>query len=366
MEKPEAIIQEYLAPAAKELRGRMEGADASRVFHGFAIFCDEQLQNQDGLEDFRRVEQLRNRKEQELLTLEDMLATAEGKEKDSLRLYRAKTKQWFDLDDREYQRLRRSREAFLQQCLENYLLSLKASDNYNNDALRFCALWLDNSASPIANAAVSSHLNHVPSRKLAPLINQLSSRLLDVHDSFQSLLSSLLCRICIEHPFHGMYQIFASSKTKGGKDDSSLSRYRAAGKLAERLRNDKRQGETWVAVHNANISYVRFAIDRPSEKFKSGAKVLLRDLSTGQRLEQDASLRKIPPPTMKIALRHDCDYSKVPRLTGFQPDFRIASGISAPKILAAIGTDGKIYKQLVKSPSLVNFFWRLADIRNIE
>ena len=116
------------------------------------------------------------------------------------------------------------------------------------------------------------YLDEVPSRKFAPLMNQLSSRLLDVSDDFQSLLTQLVFRICVEHPFHGMYQIFASSKSKGGKDQSSVSRFRAANQLVDRLKSDSQIGPTWVAVHNVNISYVRFAVDRPDSKFKSGAK----------------------------------------------------------------------------------------------
>jgi ataxia telangiectasia mutated family protein len=145
-----------------------------------------------------------------------------------------------------------------------------------------------------------------------------------------------------------MYQIFASSKSKGGKDPSALSRNRAANRLVEHLKNDKRIGPTWVAVHNANISYVRFAVDRLDEKVKSGAKVPLKKLLTGQRLEQDASTQKLPPPTMKIAIRVDCDYSDVPKLVRYHPEFTVASGVSAPKIVTAVATDGHKYKQLVR------------------
>jgi ataxia telangiectasia mutated family protein len=53
---------------------------------------------------------------------------------------RAKT--WYDLNNAEYERLRKGREQFLRQCLENYLLYLAASDEYNNDALRVFSLWL--------------------------------------------------------------------------------------------------------------------------------------------------------------------------------------------------------------------------------
>ncbi|KAE8350977.1 Serine/threonine-protein kinase tel1 [Aspergillus coremiiformis] len=348
LEKPEIIIQDYLLAAVKELKGRSGGEEAGRVYHGFASFCDQQLQNLDGLEDFTRVEQLRNRKEKEVRALEDMMKTAEGKERDALKFHRTKTKQWFDLDDREYQRLRRSREAFLQQCLENYLLSLKESETYNNDVLRFCALWLDKPDSDIANAAVSKHLSQVPSRKFASLMNQLTSRLLDVSDEFQKILSSLIHRICVEHPYHGMYQIFASYKSKGGKDPSALSRNRAAGNLAESLKNDKHIGDIWIAVHNANITYVRFAIEKPDAKLKSGARVPLRKLRTGQRLEQDAAEQELPPPTMHIKIRIDCDYTDVPKLVRYHPEFTIASGVSAPKIVSAFATNGLRYKQLFK------------------
>ncbi|KAL4941065.1 hypothetical protein BDV06DRAFT_195262 [Aspergillus oleicola] len=348
LEKPEAIIQNYLTPAVKELKGRSEAEDAGRVYHGFAMFCDQQLQNSDGLEDFARIEKLRNLKEKEVLSLDAMLKTAEGKERDNLKFHRSKTKQWFDLDDREYQRLKRSREAFLQQCLENYLICLKASEAYNNDVLRFVALWLDQSYSDIANNAVSKYLADVPSRKFAPLMNQLTSRLLDVSDDFQSLLSALVLRICSEHPFHGMYQIFAGSKSRVGKDQAALSRNRAASNLADILRSDKQIGTLWVTVHNANVNYVRFAIERLDDKMKSGAKVPLKKLAPGQRLEQDAVAQRLPPPTMKIDIRVDCDYSDVPKLVRYQPEFTIASGVSAPKIVTAIASNGVRYKQLFK------------------
>lgn len=299
------------------------------------------------LEDYKRIEQIRHRKQQEVLDLEQMMNAAQGKEKDQLRVHRMKAKQWFDLDDREYQRLKRNRETFLQQCLENYLLSLRACETFKNDVLRFCALWLDNSNNEAANAAVNRYLSQVPSRKFAPLMNQLSSRLLDVEDNFQPLLFDLVFRICVEHPYHGMYQIFASSKSKVGKDQMAISRYTAAGKLVEQLKSDRKASPIWVAIHNTNISCVRFAMEKTEEKVKTGSKLPLQKSATGKRLEQDFERQKIPPPTMRIELRADCDYSKVPRLTKFLPEFSVASGVSAPKIVTAIASDGLRYKQLV-------------------
>ncbi|KAL1956014.1 hypothetical protein VTO42DRAFT_7829 [Malbranchea cinnamomea] len=348
LETPDSIIHNYFQPAVEELKGNVLGQEAGHVFHEFAYFCDQQLQNPDMLEDFRRIEQIRNRKLEEVNDLEQMMQSAEGRERDQLRIYRTRAKQWFELDDQEYQRQKASRESFIQQSLENYLMSLNSCDSYENDVLRFCALWLDNSNREIANTAVSRHISSIPSKKFATLMNQLSSRLLDVDNHFQQLLSVLIYRICVDHPYHGMYQLFASSKSKGGRDETSMSRYRAAGKLVDQVRNNPTAGPTWVAIHNTNISFVRFAMDRLEEKAKSGTKILLRKSVTGQRLEQDVARQKIPPPTLRIELRDDCDYSQLPRLIKFLPEFTVASGVSAPKIVTAVASDGKQYKQLFK------------------
>lgn len=282
-----------------------------------------------------------------------------GKEKDNLRSHRAKAKQWFTLDDREFQRLRDSREAFLRQSLENYLLCLKACDKYDNDALRFSALWLESWESEIANGAVSKYVALVGSRKFAPLMNQWSSRLLDVPSPFQKLLSSLVLRICVEHPYHGMYQIFAGSKTKGGKDETALARNSAASNIVTQLKQDKQASPIWIALHNTNVSFIKFAAERMDDaKVKPGSKVPLKKLDTGRRLETDTKTQRVPPPTMKIALRADCNYSSVPSIAKFSPEFTVASGISMPKIVTAIGTDGLKYKQLVRFGSIFSHYPR--------
>ncbi len=347
LEKPEEIISHYLSHAIKELRGASDGDEAGQVFHEFASFCDRQLQDVDNLEDFRRIEKLRQRKEAEVHELEKMLHSSGSEQKSNLQVHRTRAKQWFDLDDREYQRLRLSREGFLKQSLENYLLCLKACDKFDGNSLRFCALWLEHSDNDIANNAVAKHLPTVPSRKFAALMNQLSSRLLDIKDNFQSLLFPLLLRICTDHPYHGMYQIFSTSKSKG-KDDLAVSRHSAASNMASVLKKSSTASSgRWLAIYNTNICYARLAMEKSDDKYKPGSKIPLRKSQAGLRLEQDVPANRIPPPTMKVELRADCDYSKVPVIAKFQAELTIAGGVSAPKIVTAIGSNGVKYKQLV-------------------
>jgi hypothetical protein len=52
---------------------------------------------------------------------------------------------------------------------------------------------------------------------------------------------------------------------------------------------------------------------------------------------------------MNIELRADCDYSNVPVIEKFKPEMTIASGVSAPKIVTCIASDGSKYKLLVSA-----------------
>ena len=129
-----------------------------------------------------------------------------------------------------------------------------------------------------------------------------------------------------------------------------MARFDAANSIVTHLKANKRSEKTWYNLHNTNVVFVRFAAERLDDpSIKQGSTVPLRKFSTGQRVEQDVPKQKIPPPTARIELRPDCNYSKIPVIARFKPEFNVASGISMPKIVTAFGTDGLKYKQLFKS-----------------
>jgi serine-protein kinase ATM len=352
LEKPDEIISNYLVPAIQELHGHADGLEAGQVYHEFAAFCDQQLQNSDNREDMDRVQKLRDSKENEVRVLEKMLkaATSQSPERSRLKHDLNRAKLWLELDSHEYDRLRDGRQTLLQRSLENYLLCLKSCDAFDNDALRFSALWLESSENDAANDTVSKYLKLVPSGKFATLMNQWTSRLLELETSFQKLLTTLVCRICVDHPYHGMYHIFSSSKSKTGRDRTAISRYNAANNIVTALKANPKISHTWLAIHNTSINYVRFAGEKTEDgSMKQGARIALRRLLHGQRLEQDIKTLKVPPATMKIALRPNSDYSDIPVIQRYQSEFTIASGVSMPKILTVLASNGRKYKQLVSN-----------------
>ncbi|KAI9667274.1 MAG: Serine/threonine-protein kinase tel1 [Bathelium mastoideum] len=348
LEQPDEVIKAYLNPAVDALEGRLNNEFSGQVFHTFATFCEQQLQNPDGQEDFERVKSLREQKQNEVTQLSKILPQRSKDERHELKHAIKKAKQWYNIDNLEYERLKHSRNMLLGHSLENYLRALSQSDDYDTDVLRFFALWLENAGSTISNEAVERKLAEVPSWKFAVLMNQLSSRIQDEESKFQSLLHSLVLRICTEHPYHGMYHIYAGMKTPGGEDDSAISRNAAAKKIA-RLIERSRSRDLWRKICQTNDCFVMLACHPVEELMKAhGKRVSLKQVPAARTAGDVAAKAGVPPATMAIDLRPNGDYGDLPKIVKFDSSIQIAGGLSAPKILKAIGTDGKVYKQLYK------------------
>jgi len=350
LESPDNIQKKYLEPALKELKGKSEGKEAGNVYHQFAMFCDEQLQNPDSLEDLARLQHLKQGKSDEVEQLKSLIASTrdtQGKNKYSSHL--AKAKQWLDLDQQELRRAEQTRREFVKLSLENYLLSLIASDEHNNDALRFTAIWLERSAEDATNDAAEKYLDKVPTRKFASLMNQLSSRLQNQENTFQKLLMSLVYHICVDHPYHGMYQIWSGCKARTNmKDEVAVSRQKATEKVSALLAKNRSVVSIWHAIDRTSRYYHQLAMDRDQSRYKAGQKIAIKDSAAGSAFLASLAKYPIPPPTLQIELSATMDYSHVPLIQKFEPHMSIASGVSAPKIITAIGSDGGKYKQLVK------------------
>lgn len=356
MEQPDQIMSEYLAPAIAELKGLAKGDVAGQVFHQYASFCDAQLHNPDLNADFDRIQRMRDTRKKELEHWKQLGRAAKDKpSKDKIGREYRKASNWFKLDDTEYKRLRDTRESFMTQSLENYLLALSASESHDNDVLRFFALWLEFSNSNLANKSVGKHLTNVPTAKFVRLMNQLSSRLQNDQTPFQELLSDLVLHIAVDHPYHAMHHISAGSSAVGVKgSDSAKSRMYAAKAISARLKaGDKQTSAFWHNISATDSMYHNLAAlhdgKGPEDTiFKAGRELAMDDFREGRSLTTKIKDFRLPPPTMDIPVRDDKNYRNVPRVTGFMPKMRIANGLSAPKIVVAKCSDGQSFKQLVR------------------
>ncbi|CCX29977.1 Similar to Serine/threonine-protein kinase tel1; acc. no. Q4WVM7 [Pyronema omphalodes CBS 100304] len=359
LEQPDTIMSTYLERAIRALRGNEHGSEPGRVFHEFAKFCDQQLNDRSNTEDLERRTKLLDESRgdvDELMSLNSKVPSTARTPKTNQALQRElfKAKAWLALGEQEYVRLKAARDAFVEKSIFNYLKCLIACDDYDEDAVRFCSLWFEYYLMDRANDAASI-LDQVPSRKLAPLINQLSSRLLKEESKFQELLRKLMVRVCADHPFHAVYQLVAIAKTKA-QDDAAVSRSKAAKLVLHTLKeNNKGKMVSTVivpAILTTASEYEILAHARTDKK-KDGSRVSLAKLLSTQK--RDSKMWEtgipdlgIPPPTMDIPIRADCDYSLVPRIRRFDQYATIADGLSAPKIIKCEADNGMVYKQLVK------------------
>lgn len=348
LEKPRDIQKTYLEPALKELR--RDKKEAGTVYHQFAVFCDEQLQDVDGLKDLARLQSLRQGKSDEVAGLKALVASTEDAQLKARYSHAlSKEKQWLDLDEQELRRVEQTRSEFVRLSLENYLLCLATSDEHNNDALRFTALWLERWAEEATNKAVQRHLGSVPTSKFARLMNQLTSRLQNVETPFQKLLLGLVYRICVDHPYHGMYQIWSGTKARAQqKDEVAALRVKATERVAQQLAATASVADVWLAVDKTSKYYHLLAMDRNADKYKPGSKVALKESAAAQNLVGALARFRIPPPTLDIEVSATKDYAQVPYIVRLESTMTIASGLSAPKVISAVGSDGRRYRQLVK------------------
>ncbi|PNS19251.1 Serine/threonine-protein kinase TEL1 [Sphaceloma murrayae] len=348
LEKPDDIIVNYLRPALEALNTTTTNEEKASVYFEFASFCDRQLQNPDNVAEFSQVEKLREQKMAEYGDYAKMIKEAKTKEqKAQLQRDQRKVKMWYEIDNTEYGRLVRSRADFVVQSLGYYLKAMAVSDKYDTSVVRFFALWLDHDASASANEAVKGSLKGVPSWKFVTLLNQIMSRLLDNGSPFQELLASLVIRICAEHPYHSIYQLFASSNSAvSSADEQAQMRKSASTRIAETLKSDKNIGQLFRKVWEANSLYHGLAGAKAADS-RTG-KLSIRQIREAYQMDKRVSQLEIPPATIHLELRPRADYSKVPTITRFRDEVTIASGISAPKVLTARATDGKQYKQLFK------------------
>jgi ataxia telangiectasia mutated family protein len=236
------------------------------------------------------------------------------------------------------------------------LKSLSASDGFDSDALRLFAIWLEHSDIPLASDKVSQHIFHVPTSKFAILMNQLASILQDDDSSpFHKTVQKLIYNICVDHPYHTLHHIFAGiNSNPTNPNQAAISRKQGMTRIGNTLSKTKNLArDTWIRVSKADTIYHQVAIYKDgTSRNQAGTTIKLEATSPSNTLQTKVPSLRVPPATLDIPLRKDANYSDLPVIVRYDPKMSIAGGLSAPKIIKAIGSDGMTYKELV-SPQTI-------------
>lgn len=369
MEKSSLIQDEYFTPAV-DLLSKSTGEylrDEARfdIYRKYALFNEQQYQQITRSDEIKRLEIYQKLKEEEISERKLEMKNSSGKIKIKLQGEQRRAELLLEQDKARFQDIMLARQGFLDQAVRMLSNCLRCSDASDTDcAVRLCSLWFANFHT---DAGVFSEvLAHIPSGKLVFLAHQLSAHLSSTDTSnvsSQLELQKLLLRMCSEHPFHSLYQIYLLQSSRGrstnGNDrlssqgdirESHASRVKAATDLFEKVlafapiqakaRDIKKLCDTYLewAQHPTRSKEGRDGL-KPNMKHK---------------IPNDARIKKIrdvqvPITTIQLPVDPTMKYANCIWIQGYGDTFEIAGGINRPKISYCLGSDGKSYKQLVRS-----------------
>jgi ataxia telangiectasia mutated family protein len=378
LEKPTDILAHFFDPAIQLISGitadSLQPCHAS-AYHQCAIFAEHQyhsiVKSPDGLRwkvyMDRKTQEIQDR-EVEILKSQRDNATM-GKLKD----YQDKAKKQLEQDKQSFSLHEDARQKFLRQAIYMCARCLEISDSFNDDAaIRLCSLWFANFSDNGLQDVVKEALDRVASRKLVFLAHQLSARMSTTEapqlEESQLHLQDLMLRMCREHPFHSLYQVYCLRADRSGvKSDaprrsssrlespaSQSARAAAASNIWDKLSQDSTNAERVRAVEivcDACLEWAKLPIKaNPRFNAKNGKKAGL-SIPQSVKILSIKSMR-VPVVTVHTPLDPTLRYSDCTWIEGYDPTFDIAGGVNLPKITRCIGSDGLKYKQLVRrSPS---------------
>lgn len=291
-----------------------------------------------------------------------------SREENVLRAIRDTEKQ-YKSDLAEYEAANRSRTSFLLLAVENYLRCLQLVDTADVTIFRVVALWLEHGGKlSDLSIMISTSIGKVPCHKFLPLIYQLAARseLSEMRTSeastlFQETLERLLYRMAMKHPFHCLYQILALKHgTKGPgnipskrklvytTESMSVRRAAAAGSLLTKLKSgDVRISGIVEGIEALCLAYIELAdYDLPSDT-RTNVRIKLDPKWTIGKIASRLPA-SIAVPTKALAIDPSGRYDNITAVNGFGDGFKVVGGINLPKIIECVGSDGLVYRQLVK------------------
>ncbi len=296
-----------------------------------------------------------------------------------------------EMDARELRSVEHSMHRYLQLAVKSYCNALKVAPATMTDISKYVfqliSMWFKNcqrngTQDIIVNRIIKSSLSSIPSYRLVPLTYQLFSRIDEVqqddNSDFQSILRDVVCKICSEHPYHGIVQILALSNGQrigGGVNGRQGNMYLenvgtakvdAVNGIIQYLRKSAPEYVCAMldSYETLMTSYMNVAEFKPSDIQKKTTKGIvfsqcdlnLDSCLAGRRGKSNTNFAMPAIITKPPPIRPDARYGQgeedpigTERVVSFEPTFDLTlTGIHRPKIVTCIGSKGGRFKQLVK------------------
>ncbi|KAG8714375.1 Serine/threonine-protein kinase tel1 [Ceratobasidium sp. 395] len=269
-------------------------------------------------------------------------------------------------DTEQFERYVKSQRVFLEQAIEMYAHCLTADDSQNNETIiRLCSLWFMNFSDESLNSSVLHQaLEEIPSHKFAFLAHQISARLSSSNDPGHKNVRSLMARLCRDHPFHTLYQVYALASPRPSVNTTTTSRRQsrnaaaadsqsqngrdeAARAILDQLQQDSRVSKRvaeFVRLCDACLQWAKYSLKADKALKDSKTKMVPTHLELAKLKDLNVPVSTAYTP-IDLACRYEDNIVRVQR---YGSKFSTAGGINLPKISDCLGEDGERYKQLFK------------------
>ena len=341
------------------------------VYHQCAVFADRQYHTILRSPDAIKWKLYAERKEKEIQhRREQILKTQSGSRALKELIYdQEKAEKLLREDTQRYKKHSESLSTFLQQAIDMYSRCLQAADEFDNDGhIRLVSLWFANFNDNDLQDKVRFSIDRIPSRKFVFLAHQLSARLAkpanDLVTGSQDILQNIILRMCREHPFHSLYQVYCLRPSSGASHEGRRSSSRldpslplshgeraaAATDIFNRLRADPSSNQQVVNVEQVCNAYLQWA-KRPIRGVVGNGR------SGPYEIPSDMHILKlndvhVPVLTVNTPIDLALQYQNCIWISHYERNFETAGGINIPKICYCRGSDGIRYKQLVSIQSV--------------
>ncbi|KAG5339469.1 hypothetical protein C0989_004155 [Termitomyces sp. Mn162] len=356
LKNPEDIQRDYFGAAtgllnSEALSSNPEFHNAhATVYHQYAIFAERQYYDIVKSPDAIRWKIYVERKQREIESLDEEIDSLHEKDRyrAQLKYRRDQAQKMKDADAESFQRHKSALDGFLNQAIDMYSRCLRNSDTYDHDVpIRLCSLWFAHFEENRGNfqTVVGNALRRVPSRKFVFLSHQLSARIsrppLGPLTHAQLNLQSLVLRMCREHPFHILYQVYClqpeepwNTRHSGQQISIHAERAEAALYIFNRLRKDAAVSQRLMDVERFSAACLQWA-KHPVPVPASKNFALPREF----KLSRISNLR-VPVITHHTPVDPSMRYDDCPWIDRYDTLWSNAGGKNAPKIGYCLGTDG--------------------------
>ena len=248
---------------------------------------------------------------------------------------------------------------FLKTSLKSYCFCLKLSNTNDMSISRVISLWFDNSDNHDISTMLADHLRSISSYKFIPWVYQIIPRLCfipsEVNNPFSETLRNLVLRMTTEHPYHCLPLLFAIFHSPLDAYFAEKHTY-ASFDLSRQFQNEDTNSQCKNILETTRSVLKDTILDRMETIYidlidlahHNPNDICTMSIPKKCTLLRESNIRDLPMFSIDVPISPNADYTNVVTIVRFEPTYTFPGGITKPKLLTCLGSDGNRYKMLLK------------------